>query len=52
MKGLVAIIGGIFMLIGIYLFINKGDATVKIIDSLGKNAIGGISTLQGNIPKA
>lgn len=47
MKSIVAIVGGIFMLIGIYLFINKGDSTVKIIDSLGKNATAGIATLQG-----
>lgn len=47
MKDLLTIVSGIGLLIGIYLFVKNGDQTIKIIDSIGKNATAGISTLQG-----
>lgn len=47
MKKLVSILAGIGMLIGIFLFLSKGDETVSIINSLAGNATGGIKTLQG-----
>lgn len=47
MRDLVGIIGGIGILIGIYLFIKNGDNTVKVINSIASNATKGISTLQG-----
>ncbi|MCQ6337873.1 hypothetical protein [Bacillus cereus] len=40
-------IAGIGLLIGIYLFLSNGRETVSIIESMGKNSIAGIKTLQG-----
>jgi hypothetical protein len=48
MKDVLTIVSGIGVLIGIYLFLRNGDQTIKIIDTLGKNATAGIATLQGN----
>jgi hypothetical protein len=41
------VIGGIGVLIAIFLFLNNGGATTKIISSLASNATAGIKTLQG-----
>ena len=41
------ILGGIGVLIAIYLVISKGDETTKIISTIAKNSIAGIQTLQG-----
>ncbi|MCM3176229.1 hypothetical protein [Paenibacillus sp. MER 99-2] len=48
MRDIVAICGGIGILIGIYLVLNKGTQSVNIINAFAGNAIKGISTLQGN----
>lgn len=42
-----AVIGGIGLLIAIYLFLANPAASVNIINAIGGNAIKGISTLQG-----
>lgn len=41
------VIGGIGILIGIYLFLRHGDQTVKIIVAMAENSISGIKALQG-----
>lgn len=41
------VIGGAFVLIGIYLFIYNGDKTVKVLNSLGGQSVGAIKVLQG-----
>lgn len=41
------VMAGIGILIGIFLFLNKGKETVSIINTLGTNATAGIKTLQG-----
>jgi hypothetical protein len=41
------IISGIGLLIAVYLFLHNGTKTVSIIDSISKNSISGIKTLQG-----
>lgn len=41
------ILAGIGILIAIYLFISRGDTTVKIIQTIAQNSIQGIKTLQG-----
>lgn len=45
--GIGKILAGVGTLIGIYLFVSNGSQTVKIIDSLSRNATSGIKTLQG-----
>jgi hypothetical protein len=41
------VIGGIGVLIGIYLFIANADQTAKVISTISSNSIKGIQTLQG-----
>lgn len=47
MNKVVEILTGVGFLIGIYLFLRNGNDTVKIIETIGKNSIAGIKTLQG-----
>ena len=47
MNKVVGIIGGIGILIGIYLFLKNGDSTAKIIQTMASNSVYGIKTLQG-----
>lgn len=47
MNQLVTILSGIGVLIAIYLFLSKGTQTVNIINSIARNSISGIKTLQG-----
>jgi hypothetical protein len=47
MSKLVGVLGGIGLLIGIYLFLARGKESVSIINSLASNSISGIKTLQG-----
>ncbi|MCZ8507026.1 hypothetical protein O9895_18570 [Clostridioides difficile] len=47
MNQIAKVLSGICMLITIYLFLSKGTQTVNIINSLGKNSVSGIKTLQG-----
>lgn len=46
-SGLTSMISGIGLLIGIYLFLANGNATVNIINSVSRNAVSGIKVLQG-----
>lgn len=41
------VLAGIGLLIGIFLVINGGDSTVKIIQTIATNSVDGIKTLQG-----
>jgi hypothetical protein len=41
------IIGGIGVLIAMYLLIRNADETAKIIQTISSNSIAGIATLQG-----
>lgn len=41
------VISGIFVLIGIYLFVFNGDKTAKIISAIATNSTAGIKALQG-----
>ena len=47
MHSIVKVLGGIGILIGIYLFLSNGTQTVKIINSIAENSITGIQVLQG-----
>ena len=47
MNQIVTILSGIGVLIAIYLFLSKGTQTVNIINSIARNSISGIKTLQG-----
>jgi multisubunit Na+/H+ antiporter MnhC subunit len=48
MKGAVLeVVSGIFVLIGIYLFVANSSETVAIINALFKNSVSGIIALQG-----
>jgi hypothetical protein len=47
MSKIVGIVGGIGILIGVYLFLSHGDSTAKIINTLASNSVSGIKTLQG-----
>lgn len=40
-------LGGIGILIAIYLFVKNGNETVKVIQTIAQNSIQGIATLQG-----
>lgn len=40
-------VGGIGVLIAIYLFLSQGNSTVNIINTFAGNSIAGIKTLQG-----
>lgn len=46
-KDIVTILSGIGVLIGIYLFLARGDQTAKIIAVIAENTTAGIKTLQG-----
>lgn len=41
------IVSGMGILIAIYLFLNNGNSTVSIIQTIGANTTSGIKTLQG-----
>jgi len=47
MRNFVEIASTILVLVGIYLFLSRPSATVAIIDTIAKNSIQGIKTLQG-----
>ena len=47
MNQLASILGGIGVLIAIYLFLSNADDTAKIINSVASNSINGIQVLQG-----
>lgn len=47
MRTVVEIVTGIFILIGIFLFLSHGTQTVRIIDTIASNSIKGIQVLQG-----
>lgn len=47
MRELGNILTGIGILIGIFLFLRFGNTTVSIIQSIAKNSVDGIKTLQG-----
>lgn len=40
-------IAGVGLLIGIYLFLYNGGATVNIINAIASNSVSGIKVLQG-----
>jgi hypothetical protein len=41
------VISGMGILIAIFLFLNNGNSTVSIIQTIGQNTTAGIKTLQG-----
>ncbi len=41
------VVSGMGILIAIFLFLNNGQATVSIIQTIGSNTTSGIRTLQG-----
>jgi len=41
------VVSGIFVLIGIYLFVSNSDETVSIIKALFSQSVSGIKALQG-----
>ena len=41
------VVGGIGVLIAMYLLIKNADQTVKVIQTISANSIAGIATLQG-----
>ena len=47
MTTLSKVLSGIGILIAIFLVLNNASASVKVVDVIGKNAINGISVLQG-----
>ena len=47
MHNLTKILGGIGILIAIYLFLSNGGTTLNIINSIAKNSVNGIQVLQG-----
>ena len=47
MHQIMKVLGGIGVLIVIYLFLSNGSQTVKIINSIAENTIDGIQVLQG-----
>ena len=47
MNHLTKILGGIGILIAVYLVLSNGGQTIKIIDSISSNALNGIQVLQG-----
>jgi hypothetical protein len=46
-RQIVEVIMGIFLLIGIFLFLNNYQASVGIIQTIASNSIQGIKVLQG-----
>lgn len=47
MGGVVKVIGGIFVLVAIYLFLVNGYQTTAIIKTIAENSTAGIKVLQG-----
>lgn len=47
MNNIVKILGGIGILVAIYLFLANGKQTVNIVNSIAENTIDGIQVLQG-----
>lgn len=47
MRGFTSALTGIGILIGIFLFLRFGNTTVSIIQTIAKNSVDGIKTLQG-----
>lgn len=47
MKTVAEILGGVFLLILVYLFLWRGKETVALVNAIAGNAIEGIRTLQG-----
>lgn len=47
MRNIITIITGMGFLIMIYLFLSNFNASVSIINAIGKNTTAGIKTLQG-----
>ena len=47
MNNIVNILSGIGLLIAIFLFLSRADATTKIIRVIAENMINGIQVLQG-----
>jgi len=41
------VVSGVFVLIGIYLFVKNFNGTVSIINALFSNSVSGIKALQG-----
>lgn len=41
------VVGGIGILIAIYLFLSNAESTARIISTIGTNSINGIAVLQG-----
>lgn len=41
------VVSGMGILIAIFLFLNNGNSTVSIIQTIGQNTTAGIKTLQG-----
>ena len=47
MNHLTKILGGIGILIAIYLVLSNGSQSIKIVESISSNALNGIQVLQG-----
>lgn len=47
MGKILGVVGGVGILIALYLILVRGDETVQIIDTLAENTIQGIAVLQG-----
>jgi hypothetical protein len=47
MKNIMTIVGGMGVLIGIYLFINRATDTAAIIKAIGGQTTSAVKTLQG-----
>ena len=47
MRIITEVVGGIFLLILVYLFLSRGRESVAIINAIASNTIAGIRALQG-----
>lgn len=47
MSKISGIVGGIGLLIGLYLVLRHGDESIGIISTIAENSVKGIKTLQG-----
>lgn len=47
MSNFVKILGGIGILIAVYILVYKADLSTKVIQTIGNNSIAGIKALQG-----
>ena len=47
MRIITEVVGGIFLLILVYLFLSRGRESVAIINAIAANTIAGIRALQG-----